>query len=111
MMLRRRGRRTKPISFSKTVFSPEQESEAILSEFVNKLHKPVSDLPKTILFYRKWYDSFTNEQQKNLIDKIANQILYAHPDMVARVFKNLRRISLDLGQKTEVLFRQKLLNL
>lgn len=113
MRFKRRGRRFHPIGFSnrmKVSTPPSTDSETILSEFIAKLQKPTAELPVSIASYRKIYDSLTQAQQKNLIDKAANQILYAHSDIVHRTLKNLRKISLDLGQKTEVLYRKLLIH-
>ena len=52
------------------------------------------------------YQTLSKEQQKNLTDKIAGQILYAHSDIVGNVFKRLSNISLDLSQQTEVAYRR-----
>ncbi len=52
------------------------------------------------------YNTYSKEQQKNLTDKIADQILYAHSDIVGNVFKRLSNISLDLSQQTEVAYRR-----
>ncbi len=113
MRFQRRGRRFQPIAFSNRMrVSPtaSTNSETILLEFVTTLQKPTAELPASIASYRKLYDSLTQAQQKNLIDKAANQILYAHSDIVHRTLKNLRKISLDLGQKTEVYYRKLLIN-
>ena len=109
MILRRRGRRQKPIGYMKNVSSCPDD-ETVLSEFLNQLQKPTANIFGNTALYRRIYDSLTDTQQKNLIDKIANQILYAHPDIVAHTLRNLCRVSLDFGQKTEVSFRQKCLN-
>ena len=52
------------------------------------------------------YRELTKTQQKNLTDKIAGQILFAHYDIVKDVLKRLSNISLDLSQQTEVAYRR-----
>lgn len=52
------------------------------------------------------YQTCSKEQQKNLTDKIAGQILFAHRDIVRDIFKRLSQISLDLAQQTEVAYRR-----
>lgn len=110
MVLRRRGRRKKTSGVSCVAFSSYPDCEAALFALIRQLQKPTADIPPSAASYRKLYDSLTEAQQKNLIDKAANQILYAHPDIVAETLKKLRRISPDLGQKTEVSFRKQLLS-
>ncbi len=57
--------------------------------------------------YQAYFEALSKEQQKNLTDKIVNQILWSHPDMVLDVFRKLAKLSLDFSQQTEVLYRRK----
>ena len=52
------------------------------------------------------YQTYSKEQQKNLTNKIAGQILFAHCDIVKNILERLSKISLDLAQQTEVAYRR-----
>ncbi len=52
------------------------------------------------------YQNFSKTEQKNLTDKLAGQILYAHADVVRNILKRLAKLSLDLSQQTEVAYRR-----
>lgn len=52
------------------------------------------------------YQNFSKAEQKNLTDKLAGQILFAHSDVVRDVLKRLSKLSLDLSQQTEVAYRR-----
>ncbi len=52
------------------------------------------------------YQNLSKMEQKNLTDKIAGQILFAHDDVVKDILKRLSQISLDLSQQTEVAYRR-----
>ena len=52
------------------------------------------------------YQTYSKEQQKNLTDKIAGQILFAHYDIVKNILDRLSKISLDLSQQTEVAYHR-----
>ena len=52
------------------------------------------------------YQKFSKTEQKNLTDKLAGQILFAHSDVVSDILKRLSKLSLDLSQQTEVAYRR-----
>ncbi len=52
------------------------------------------------------YQHFSKTEQKNLTDKLAGQILFAHSDVVRDILKRLSALSLDLSQQTEVAYRR-----
>lgn len=115
MIVTRRGRRTAP-SYVGKVLNPILRTEQVPGEMDEKLFrmlgkrmKPTGKLSQMNGYYQKLYENLTEAQQKNLIDKIANQILYAHSSVVARTLSDLALLSVDFSQKTEVAFRRLLL--
>lgn len=89
----------------------EQTSETVSYEsftrWLKAFLKPKGVLLQPITPYQLYFEALSQEQQKNLIDNCVNQILQAHSDVVSHVFQKLSQISLDFGQKAEVLYRQK----
>ncbi len=116
MIVTRRGKRQKPSRVnvlkknSQGVDSFLENGEEKLKFFIQKIMKPTDNSLHIDMDYQKIYEHLTEEQQKNLIDKTANQILYAHSSVVSRVLSNLSLISVDFSQKTEVSLRRMLLN-
>ena len=108
----RRGKRTKPIYVGKSLnfnigsLKDQPNGDEKLIRFLQKLIQPTNELPNTNSYYQKLYENLSDAQQKNLIDIIANQILYAHASVVSKALSNLSLFSVDLGQKTEVLLRR-----
>ncbi|MBO5408694.1 MAG: hypothetical protein J6A61_04765 [Clostridia bacterium] len=88
-----------------------QQTDAIsLEQFSGWLFSylmPKRDHQEDVASYRRYFEALDLEEQKNLIDKTVNQILWSHSDVVLDVFRKLSRISLDFSQKAEVLYRQK----
>lgn len=109
MRFQRRGKRTKPVLFARQPIiqtvrhNPEEE----LLWFIHTIQKPTAELPPVLPDYGSWYESLSQTQQKNLIDQLVNQILFAHMDIRQRVFSHLHRISSDFGQKTQVEYHRR----
>ena len=115
MIIKRRGKRQKPNRVGVTArriystdFRMENEEEKLMFCIQNIL-KPTGHGVHIDKGCPKIYEQLTKEQQKNLIDKTANQILYAHSSVVSRVLSELSLISLDFSQQTEVSLRRMLL--
>lgn len=90
--------------------SKKQEDSIPLEQFAGWLYSylmPKREHREDLSSYRRYFEGFSPEQQKNLIDKTVNQILWSHSDVVLDTFRKLSRISLDFSQKAEVLYRQK----
>ena len=115
MIIKRRGRKTALSYVGKSLHSVRVDEniphsqEAKLLLMLQKLIRPTAKPQKNSLYYQKLYENLTESQQKNLIDKIANQILFAHRSIVAQIFSNLRAFSVDFSQQTEVVYRKQLL--
>lgn len=108
MRFQRRGRRQKPDGYGNQ--RGDNGNEAVLLQWITRLSMPTAEPSRSPAVYRLAYEKLSPSQQKNLIDKIVNQILEAHSDIVTRTLRSLCRISLDLGQKVEVCYRQQLLS-
>lgn len=115
MIIKRRGKRQKPNRVGviarriySTDFRMENEEEKLMF-YIQNILKPTGHGVHIDKGCQKIYEQLTKEQQKNLIDKTANQILYAHSSVVSRVLSELSLISLDFSQQTEVSLRRMLL--
>ena len=116
MVITRRGKRQKPgrlNAFPKITNKADIASESgkdKLNFIIQQILKPTGQGLHIDKGYQKIYEQLTEEQQKNLIDKTANQILYAHSSVVSQVLSKLSHISVDFILKTEVSLRRMLLN-
>ena len=96
----RKSQTAEPLGNKKTLPTSWEE----FFEKIVPLLRP--DFRGNIIGLSEVYQSFSKEHKKNLTDKIAGQILYAHSDIVKDVLKRLSTISLDLSQQTEVAYRR-----